>query len=285
MAATDEIYKQIGELVRVKRELYALTQDELATRVGLTRTSITNIEKGRQRVQVHTLYAIADALRSSPFEFLPVPKSLPEIDVHLPKELNPKEQVWVRSVLSSRSQYANRDPKIANRVEPGTKPEKLLKQAGVEGPPVPIDQVARFLGAQINYAPFKGEMSGLLFHNKEYLIIGLNSHDPKERQRFAIAHELGHFILHKDRNLFIERNFSAYRPDPKLGFTTDKVESSANDFAANLLIPLANLKRDLKGKPIDYQDSKIVSALAELYIVSVEAMTYQLIMLENMGYK
>lgn len=48
-----------------------MTQEELGRQVGLTRTSITNIERGRQRVQVHTLYAIAGALRVQPAELLP----------------------------------------------------------------------------------------------------------------------------------------------------------------------------------------------------------------------
>lgn len=283
MKLADEIYIQIGEVIRSKREVIGLTQDELAARVGLTRTSITNIEKGRQRTQVHTLYAIAEVLKTSLCDFLPALETppLPIINVHLPDDLQPKERVWVRGVLISRENGTGRDQRIGSKIKLGRQPDEFLRKAGVKGPPVPVENVAKLFGAQINSAPFKGEMSGLLFHDNDHLIIGINSLDPKERQRFAIAHELGHLNFHSDKTLRIERNFSASRPSAKSGFTVDKVESAANDFAANLLIPFVNLKADLKGKPLDYQNSKVVSSLAERYMVSLEAMTYQLIMLER----
>jgi Zn-dependent peptidase ImmA (M78 family)/transcriptional regulator with XRE-family HTH domain len=284
MKLVNEIYLQIGEVIRSKRELSGLTQDELAARVGLTRTSITNIEKGRQRTQVHTLYAIAEVLRASPCDFLPPLETptLPVINVRLPEGLQPKERVWVRSVLTLRENGATRKAKTASKVKLGMQPDELLEKVGIKKPPVPVEKVAQFFGAQVNSAPFKGEMSGLLFHNDDHLIIGINSLDPKERQRFAIAHELGHLNLHSDRTLHIERDFSPYLP-AKLGFTTDKFESAANDFAANLLIPFLNLVEDLEGKPPDYQDKRVVDGLAERYMVSSEAMTYQLIMLERAG--
>ena len=55
-----QIGKRIGELRRLR--VPPLSQQDLAKRVGLTRVSITNIENGRHRIQVHTLYAIARAL-------------------------------------------------------------------------------------------------------------------------------------------------------------------------------------------------------------------------------
>ncbi len=283
MQLIDEIYSQLGEIIRTKREMSGFTQDDLAARVGLTRTSITNIEKGRQRIQLHTLYAIADVVKASPCELLPPVETSPhpEIDVRLPEGLQPKERVWVRSVLTLRGKYSKRISNAVSKVNPGMQPEELLKKVKVKGPPVPVEKVARFFGAEVNSVPFTGEMSGLLFHNDESLIIGINSLDPKERQRFAIAHELGHLILHSDKTLRIERNFSASRPRAKSGFTIDKIESEANDFAANLLIPFPHLKEDLKGRPLDYQDRKVVDSLAERYIVSSEVMTYQLIMLEQ----
>jgi len=71
MESEDEIYLAVGRMVRKGRESAGLRQDELAERVGLTRTSITNIEKGKQRIQIHTLYAIARALSLSPYALLP----------------------------------------------------------------------------------------------------------------------------------------------------------------------------------------------------------------------
>ena len=48
-----------------------MTQEKLGRLVGLSRTSITNIEKGRQHVSLHQLFAIAEALRVRPEALLP----------------------------------------------------------------------------------------------------------------------------------------------------------------------------------------------------------------------
>src|SRR5437879_2601330 len=53
-------YKQVGEKIRSRRGK-KLSQEALASAVGLTRTSISNIEKGRQRLLLHTLVDVADA--------------------------------------------------------------------------------------------------------------------------------------------------------------------------------------------------------------------------------
>ena len=65
-----EYYEEAGRLV-FKARRGRLTQDELARRVALTRTSITNIEKGRQRVMLHTLAQIAEALGTTVSKLLP----------------------------------------------------------------------------------------------------------------------------------------------------------------------------------------------------------------------
>jgi transcriptional regulator with XRE-family HTH domain len=53
---------QVGKNIRTARKQANLTQDELAHLMGLTRTSITNIEKGIQRSTLHVYYAIAECL-------------------------------------------------------------------------------------------------------------------------------------------------------------------------------------------------------------------------------
>jgi DNA-binding XRE family transcriptional regulator len=68
-AVYHQIGKRIGELRRLR--VPPLSQQDLAKRVGLTRVSITNIENGRHRIQVHTLYAIARALEVPIVQLLP----------------------------------------------------------------------------------------------------------------------------------------------------------------------------------------------------------------------
>jgi transcriptional regulator with XRE-family HTH domain len=65
------IYKELGQLVLKARDNAKISQETLSKRIGLSRTSITNIEKGRQQIQLHTLFSLADALGISPSELLP----------------------------------------------------------------------------------------------------------------------------------------------------------------------------------------------------------------------
>lgn len=56
------LYRVIGLRVRSIRTAKGITQEALAKQVKLTRTSLTNIEKGRQKVLLHTAVEIAHAL-------------------------------------------------------------------------------------------------------------------------------------------------------------------------------------------------------------------------------
>jgi transcriptional regulator with XRE-family HTH domain len=53
-----------------------ITQELLASKASLTRTSIINIEKGRQQILLHTLVDIANALQVSPIELIPETDSI-----------------------------------------------------------------------------------------------------------------------------------------------------------------------------------------------------------------
>ncbi len=74
------LYVTLGERIRRFREDQArggrMTQAELAEAVGLERTSITNIERGNQKVPLHMLFRICEVLRAPVTEMLP---SLPEV--------------------------------------------------------------------------------------------------------------------------------------------------------------------------------------------------------------
>jgi y4mF family transcriptional regulator len=59
---TKALYQHIGRAVRAAREALGLTQEELAATVGVARTSITNLEQGKQHFPLHHLLTVADAL-------------------------------------------------------------------------------------------------------------------------------------------------------------------------------------------------------------------------------
>ncbi|MCG8066712.1 MAG: helix-turn-helix domain-containing protein [Candidatus Thiodiazotropha taylori] len=65
------LYEKIGAIIKNRRRSLKLTQSYVADRVGITRTSVTNIEKGAQKTPLYTLYKLAVILDMSPNEMLP----------------------------------------------------------------------------------------------------------------------------------------------------------------------------------------------------------------------
>ena len=74
-------YKNLGNLVRAAREEAGLSQGQLASRIGLTRPSIANVEAGRQKILLHALYQIGDALGKHPKSLLPAWEPPQEFDL------------------------------------------------------------------------------------------------------------------------------------------------------------------------------------------------------------
>lgn len=64
-------YLEIGQRIKTARNDNKLTQQELADKAGLKRTSITNIEKGIQKTPVYTIYVLSVILNKSFYELLP----------------------------------------------------------------------------------------------------------------------------------------------------------------------------------------------------------------------
>lgn len=68
--------------------------------VGLTRTSITNVEQGRQKFLLHTLVDIAMALQVEPAGLLPVPTAVSSLDDAL-KDRPAAEKKWILSAVTA----------------------------------------------------------------------------------------------------------------------------------------------------------------------------------------
>ncbi len=103
MMRQEDLYQAVGQGIRRIREERRLTQAELAELVSLSRTSITNIEQGRQKLLLHTLYDIAAALTVKPSDLLPSGRSTVEaesFEQHLPDDLSNAEQEWIRMIVT-----------------------------------------------------------------------------------------------------------------------------------------------------------------------------------------
>lgn len=67
----DPVYLEFGRRLRRARVTAGLTQSELAGRLNLSRTSITNMERGTQPVALHTLLRLASAVGIPASDMLP----------------------------------------------------------------------------------------------------------------------------------------------------------------------------------------------------------------------
>lgn len=65
------LYEEFGKGFRKARREADLTQAQVAERVGLSRTSVTNIERGSQHIALHQLFLLASAVGCEPAELLP----------------------------------------------------------------------------------------------------------------------------------------------------------------------------------------------------------------------
>ena len=155
----------------------------------------------------------------------------------------------------------------------------LLKQFQIDSPPVPVEQLARDLGARLSFEPFDDEMSGMLYRDGDRVIIGINSAHAQTRQRFSIAHEIGHLLLHEGRPMFVDKavRVNWRNGDAALGEISEEVE--ANRFAAALLIPTPLLKAAItrivrNNDEIDTET--LIRELANRFLVSQQAMDYRL---------
>jgi transcriptional regulator with XRE-family HTH domain len=98
-------YRSLGQAIRRVRRKASVTQAALGEAVGLSRTSITNLERGRQHIPTHILIAIGRSLNTDPRELLPSASELKlaaELDVAV-ADNDPDLSEWVRSVVKSKA--------------------------------------------------------------------------------------------------------------------------------------------------------------------------------------
>lgn len=141
--------------------------------------------------------------------------------------------------------------------------------------PIKLSQLARSLGVPIKAATLAPGISGEIRPAGDHFIIRINRHDPSKRQRFTVAHELAHFLLHADQ---IDADGISddvlYRSS-----LSDRREAQANRLAADILMPDALVLASAEeAQEIGVGD--LVLSLAEQFSTSEVAMR---IKLEQLG--
>jgi transcriptional regulator with XRE-family HTH domain len=100
------IYVDFGRKVRSARRTAGISQGELGRRIGLSRTSVTNVERGVQQVYVHTLCRIAKALDVAVAELVPdlafldgPAEDTPSMPLPSMPELPSEHRLWAQRVI------------------------------------------------------------------------------------------------------------------------------------------------------------------------------------------
>jgi Zn-dependent peptidase ImmA (M78 family) len=154
---------------------------------------------------------------------------------------------------------------------------ELLRQTGSLKPAINPEKIAKFLGANVIKEPFESEISGMIFFVNQEPFIAVNKHHSVQRQRFTIAHECGHLCLHRfafSKHLHVDRKYLLRSEKSSQG--TDNLEIEANQFAAELLMPEHMIIDTIGRRAIDLENDHLVSELADLFRVSLQAMSYRL---------
>lgn len=178
-----------------------------------------------------------------------------------------------RRLQSKNTEYE--EPKLLSRIQDIVKlaeEKNLYHQRGMLDIESLIHEISEVedVPISIRYEEMDQSQSGSLNYESGGWIIRVNSIHNKKRQRFTLAHELGHYILHKNKTTDF-RDTTFFRNEDKTS-----LEYMANDFASALLMPDEKVKECVK------EGIRKISDLADKFEVSSSAMRYKV---ERMGYK
>jgi Zn-dependent peptidase ImmA (M78 family) len=171
----------------------------------------------------------------------------------------------------------------ARRHNPERRARELLVRLNIRGVPVPVERIGKALGAVIRYSPLDEELSGMIYVKDGLPIIGVNALHHPNRQRFTIAHEIGHLEMHRDQitdRVHVDKTFpikvGGLQRNAKSALGTEPVEIEANRFAAALLIPESYLDQVLGDQDFDIDDDAPLEDLARKLRVSKQALEFRI---------
>ncbi len=138
--------------------------------------------------------------------------------------------------------------------------------------PVPLGAIARDLGLNVKISALERGQSGLIEYRDGAYTIKINRHETRERQRFTLAHEIAHFLLHHD--IIATTGQIADNVLYRSG-QSEQIEYEANRLAADLIMPNDLLFSDLSEMGVPVTD-EVIERLAQEWQVSKAAMEIRL---------
>lgn len=277
---------EVGARIRDLRERAEMQSQQLAAKVGIDPSAMSNIERGKRSVKTDELARIADALGVSPLAILS-PDSL-----------------LARMPVAARVQVAQlSDGSAVKRLTALAELNEVLSEGGM--PPthkltdVPPADTVRWLETAIELADWarqrlevdapspdrfsnlaeaienrlgidvmvesysREDFAGASITDWTFPFILVNEDQPTTRALFTLAHELGHVLSKGGAILTLDANLTALT----------NWERFANAFAANFLMPEAHVNAIVK------KQGREVGSLATMLVefgVSFESLVYRL---------
>jgi len=262
--------KQVGARVKRAREARGLSQVELAASIGISQAAVSNLEAGNRPMRVDELVAISRTLGEDFDYFIaPTREQRGPVGVTLRAEVADLPIPDFAAAINAFVDEIEDAPFPQARVtvkaaKADTAAREVLAKAKLTRPPIDVQAVARELGVAVFSRPFPNALSALILRHGKNAFIGVNSHQAPVRQRFSVAHELGHFVLHHADHHFIDY---AGSPEGEVPGYDWEHERAANQFAAELLMPAEMVTRDAR--------TTSLPRLARRYDVSQEAMGFR----------
>lgn len=251
------------------REQAGLTQAELAAKIGLSESYIQKLETGRRRLSLDNVVKLSEALS---LPTATVMKLAGPLQGGLAQFVNVPPGAGALSLLGGIAAATAPSFGLVQEWEDDDGISDQMKkdwdhvQAQLVGePPVDIVAIARSLGLRV--VRHSGvNFWGAIYKEEGRYVIGVNAHHHRVRQRFSVAHELAHFLKHREligEGLFEE---ALYR-GVVIGI---EMEREANRLAGDFLIPKAMLEAAMDAGTTE------PAQLAALFDVSGQAMAIQL---------
>lgn len=172
--------------------------------------------------------------------------------------------------------YRNR----ARIIEIKKETEAIIARFNVTSLPIKIEDIAKKAGVRVTPYAFDDDISGVLVIEKGEGTIGYNQSESRVRRRFTIAHEYGHYCLHREKSsVFMDKGFHAMFRSKQSGMTEDTqlLEKEANMFAAYILMPDNLLISEIDKIDFDLGSEDDIKNLAKIFDVSSQAMYYRIL--------
>ncbi|GBC98736.1 hypothetical protein HRbin17_01250 [bacterium HR17] len=257
-----DILKFIGRRLREARELFGLTQEEAAKRLGITREYLSLLEAGKRRLPMRLLAKAAELYGRPESWFYGIGDPVGSLQMLLRKT---EEASLSEETKRQLVKFAHLCEEIANLRKllnhpvpelptyPVTK-ERLEEQArqaaraererlGLDDDPAPnLADILETHGIPVIRLPMTYEVSGAMAYDAEMGgFILVNAQKPPTHQLWTVAHEYGHLL--KDRQQGFNLPEMVRETDGEGDAKRVWIEVFANRFATHFLMPEETVRR------------------------------------------